>query len=349
MITTLEQLLDKSLAYDSKKSDYTFPKEEVFFDGDCNIVVPTGGWDAILEGNGGGSTRLPLTDWALSQVCDKLGPPPASYMRNCPPELRARNLEHWRTNPTKDGRPWFIREYEGKCRAILSDAYTPIPNSRYLKALIDVVEDTPYEISRPYVDPDRMFVRLCVQTSNLSNLGPDEKGKGGNYGIGFQSSNGETGGHMLYLRPYTKRISCDNSIIYDDERLEIKHIHHTPSFVFGAIKEWAGKALRIAQDRLDKIVEAELERIPSFGSVVAKLAENNKWNDDTKNLIMIGCEGNQSRMGLVNGISYAGRWLEDADPEESLALELFSGAVLMNEKNFVTQLAANVDRAERRN
>ncbi|MCA8939126.1 MAG: hypothetical protein KDB07_04935, partial [Planctomycetes bacterium] len=72
-----------------------------------------------------GHRRLVLKDTALAQLAAKLNVP-ASYLRRCPPELLAQNINHWLQQD--DNRELLLRCDGDQARAVLSPRYQRVDN-----------------------------------------------------------------------------------------------------------------------------------------------------------------------------------------------------------------------------
>jgi hypothetical protein len=298
------------------------------------MALPVEDWIAAITGSlTNKESTFELTDWSLSQVCNKLGPTPLAYMRACPPNLRATNLNHWLANPHNNGGDWFIRTDGERVRAVLSTQYTPIANTQVLQSAVDVIGDVKHRLSRPVVTPD--YMNLTILVNENGGHGPD-----GNYGIGARITNGETGNRAVRVDPVIKRDSCDNSIAITDGGWEQRHVHVSPAFIFGAIKEKLGMAVRLSVEALDAIVRAEAINIPNFGDVVDELARDKGLTEATADLIKVGSEGALNRMGIVNGLSFAAKEVDDHDL--TYELENLAGAILVQGDNVFAQRVMEV-------
>ena len=78
-----------------------------------------------------------------------------------------------------------------------------------------------------------------------------------------------------------------------------------------------------------QVLQAEEERLPSITEFINGLAEENSWNDHVRDTILLGTEGEQTRMGVVNGLSFAAHSAENVNDDVRQMLELLSGKVLM--------------------
>lgn len=314
----IEDLHDVAVEWANQKEDFSVDTSGIRYDDDTSAMIFPGGLF--------GDVALPMNAHALWQVCDKLGPPPYSYLRNCPPDLAATNLNHWQRENHRD-REWLVRSFSGEARAVLSSGYKPIDNDHVLGIVRDILakEGLSYKLIRPYLTPDRLHLKVSVADQS-----------GGHYAIGFYVGNGEVGNAALKCRPFIQRHSCTNSIIFD-EGFSQSHVGSglTVASLRVMLKAGIGTAIAVSAQSLEEVILAEEDEIPNLTAVIDNIATVNRYNNDTKSAIAIGTEGKMTRMGLVNGLSFAAHKVEGLDQEDRIALEFFAGTVLKNESVLV--------------
>ena len=305
----LQEMLTQSQQYDLEKEDYLAPLEDVTF---------TEKGVAVKEKLFGATINLGMTDWALGQACDKLGPPPRNYMRACPDDLRATNLNHWKENKESNG-GWLVRAYQDNARAILSNGYSVLGNTEVLETMLDVMGDTPYEPVQPHISPDSVHVKLKVAGNT-----------DGNYGQGVYIGNGETGNYKLRVLPFVQRTSCTNSIIWKGGGVELRHWRIGRIDLVYTLKRFMGEALNKTQEMMDRILKAELETIPDFADYVQRFCKQSNISEVGYGVVMAGTESEDSRMALVNGLTYYAHQQED--PDTQVRLETLGADVLFGNK-----------------
>ena len=206
-VKKLSTIVKKLKEFDELKSDGTYPTGELRFDSEtCQIVAPADLFAAKVG--------YDMTDWALGQACGRLGNIPVAYMKRCPPDLRATNLNHWLGKMPED-RELFLRFYGPECRAILSKQYLPVANSDVAEGLLDIMGDG-YDIVRPYFDPHTIHLKFRTMSD------PNDD----NFGYGVYVGNGEIGNRALTVAGFIQRNSCANSIIITGENWRLVHRGH---------------------------------------------------------------------------------------------------------------------------
>ena len=328
----LEQMIETSTLYDQYKVDYIDHAREFMFN-DGAMLVPPG--NMMVEN----PPPLMLTLWAWNQVFSKLGPAvfghgsgkslPSDYLLTIPPDLLATNLNRHLNNA--NGREWMVRAFQNIGRAILSSDYSRIPNTELLQAINLAVDAEAssfpdLELVRPYIDADDL---------NLKILWKDITGT--NYGIGAYMGNGEIGNRKFRILPFIKRTSCNNSIIMNSENgLELIH-RGSPRSMMVQIKAAIGNIFNLSAGAVDLMIEAEGEKIPNFADVIEGLSEKYGWSEEITNNAMLGTEGQQTRAGLVNGVSYAARELEKSN--DQIDMEILAGTLLTMDPNKLNRIA----------
>lgn len=304
----LQELIDISKGYDAHKQDYVVNSADVLFDEHtAELIVPGNLFGAVPP--------LTMTDWALRQVCQKVGHIPASYAKDCPAWLQAINLNHWMHNVSKD---LMIRGYDQHCRGVLSAQYAPIMNTVVLEKTAQIMEDVGFYETH-YLDADTFHGKFTV----ANKPGGDNKG---GFGVGFYLGNGEIGNRAIRVCPYIQKNKCQNSIVFQDWGIEIRHYRTTPAYIFGAIKETIGKSIGLAAEAVDRFVEAEMAEIPDVTTVLDGLADKYNLSLPVKDAMLFGTEGKSTLAGIINGISYAAQQIENI--EQRIDMESLAGAIL---------------------
>lgn len=311
----LNEMLSHSRQYDEDKADFLAPLGDIEF-------TPAG--ISVTERLFGGNVQLGLTDWALQQVCDKLGPPPLEYIKRCPGELRATNLNHWLRSKGNNG-GWLVRAYKDNARAVLSKDYSVLQNTEVLETLGTVLGEAIYQVVQPIITPDETHLKLRI-TENTD----------GSYGQGVYVGNGETGNRMLRILPFVQRTSCTNSIIWKEGGIELRHWKLGRGDLVFTLKRHMTEALGRTQEIMERILLAETEQLPDFALYVNKFCEKNHLSEVGYGVIMSGTEGQTSRMALANGLSYYAHTQDNLDLQ--LRLEAMSADVLFGRAKEPAQL-----------
>ena len=79
---------------------------------------------------------------------------------------------------------------------------------------------------------------------------------------------------------------------------------------------------------LDNVVAAETDNIPDIADIVADISKRKGFSNQLQADILMGTEGERTRMGLVNGLSFAAHASEELPVETRIGLEILAGALL---------------------
>ncbi len=332
----LDQLIRRSKVYDESKKNFG-PVEPIFFEftekhGDNSSMLLPHTELLSSEHKCAETSTYALTDHAFSQVCRRLGAVawpgsqrslPADYLMACPPDMRAKQLNYWRAGVTPD-RKWFVRTYEDTCRAVLTDRYSTVDVTETLEWIQQALDSKPnpdgYEIMRPVVTPDVMYLRIGQRNVDTGN--------GQMYAMGAFVMTGETGNRGIAAYPFIQRHSCTNSIYvpldawsFSSNHIGNRHILRS-LFISSIFRAFEGAVLA-----LDKLLDAENRVIDNFTEHVDNLVKECGWTTVVRDQILLGSEGGGSLFHLVNGITSASQKVRSVDVR--VDMELFAGSLLI--------------------
>jgi len=328
-MSIISQYVDKSAEYDSHKADYSEFVRNLHFDEAARLVIPAQMFGQVPP--------LTPTPWAWNQVFSKLGPAvfgkgcnktlPSDYLLAIPPDLLAENLN--RHIQSANGAAWLVRGYDAGARAVVSEGFTTIANTELLEILDGVVDQNPtadFRAVRSSVSPDDLNIRTIWKDTG-----------GGNYGIGVYIGNGEIGNRRLRIYPLIQRHSCENSIIIEHDK-GIEFVHRGNKITkMVLVKSVIAELFGVAAEVLEKMIEAESQQIPDFADVLGGLAIKYGWDDSTRTAVTLGTEGQQTRAGIVNGVTYAAHTVEKFTPNETADMEILGGRLLLAPENLFRQ------------
>lgn len=314
---TLQEMVAQSRLMDDHKRDERIFNHAVKFEGDNTLNLIVGGDDFPVA--------YPVAQSARPQLVTKIKPRnmpqiPTRYFDCASPALQAAMLNEY-TRELSGNRQWFGRFYRDELRAWLSPTYAPIPNTDVLQIASDFVDDahgTAYKLVRPRLDANAMYAKVTVADTD-----------GGNFAIGFVVSNDEIGGGSLSVEPFIQRHSCTNSTVWAQNSLRMTHQYHHVEAMKTAVADAIATAIQAAPEMVAKVAIAARQVMPSFRQVVDTVVKDHNLSQADRDLILMGTEGEHTRMGLVNGISYAAH-ATDHSTEKTRRLERLAGSWLMS-------------------
>lgn len=189
-------LVDEAQCIKEHSEDFMLPVDNVrdaFFDAEqCKLVYTA---NEILR-------KKPLTDFALSQLCSKIGVP-VRYINACLENrkfnLAEKNINAWLSSY---GKGLFIRECYDKIRGILSNRYSVLD----VPDILEVLSDVPFDEVRGYfIDPERFSVRL-VQSEKMNIAGED-------LFAGIEVDSSDVGRSALSVRFFIYKFACSNGLV----------------------------------------------------------------------------------------------------------------------------------------
>lgn len=156
-------------------------------------------FDAINIGN----DTHPLRPAAQNSIANRLGIP-AHYLRKCPEDIQALNLNHWITKEQNED--LFFRFDNEDVRAIFTPRYIPTDNISILEELVglDYAPETPVHCSL-----DGEFMSLSIPDGNRTF----EVTPGDRMTPGISLSNSEVGLASLSIAAFVLRLKCTNGMI----------------------------------------------------------------------------------------------------------------------------------------
>lgn len=245
--------------------------------------------------NDGSSKTMRREDWQTMQT-------------RFPKQFAAIMNEVMAQHAQGDNRDLLVRTYAGNVRAVFTDLYGMVDNTDMLEALHttlgQAVDKLPeMRLVRSQVTPDDLLVQVVWK--NVDHTNPDTGKNDKNYGVGVAIRNGETGGSGVKVLPMIWRHSCTNSIfVQDDRAINLRHAGQRNALM-ATIRVAMTQMLPIAAEALEKIYQAELEALPDLADVINGFAKEYKWSDEVTDAVKLGTEGKATKMGVINGITYA--------------------------------------------
>jgi hypothetical protein len=322
----IKHLVERSKKFDEGKSDYGPAPVKGNF-----MMSSFGDLDTGPTLVDGGGTK-PMTEHAFRQMCGRLGTVawpgrsrslPATYLLTCPAYLRADNINHW-IGETPSDTEWFIREYDGTIRAVLTNRYSVVDITETLEWIDEALKSggqDSVELVQTTVSPDVMHVKVLFQNIEVKGNGDAP------YAIGGYFTNGEIGNRRMGAYPLVQRHACTNSIIIPDDRFSWDHIHTGSRMLMKRLFiDSIFGVLEGAVEALDRLLMAQ-EPMPSFKQHLDDLVSDKGWSLEQRDSILLGTEGYESLFGLVQGVSAMANTIDD--PDERADIQLAAGKVLL--------------------
>lgn len=366
-LVTVDKMIAKSEEYDLAKRDYKGGSECFSFtdDGKMQFIGVTQQLKGLTITDE--SAPLGFTDYAFGQLLERMSRP---YFGNTQPATKLMRREDWETMrrnypvqfasimndvlskyaaKTRNS-GLLMRTYDETIRAMFTSLYGIVDNTEMLKAVHSVLSESASELPglrvvRSEVTPDDMLLQVVWKNVDSPNADANRPGDGfslgeGSYGAGFLVRNGETGRNGISITPAIWRGPCTNSIFLKTEQaFAMRHVG-TSADLLATIKVSTYKMLPMMDKALQMAFEAEVQQLPSIADVINGFAKEYKWSDKVKSSVLLGTEGRHTKMGLVNGVSYAAHAATGGNTDLMVDMSTLAGAMLMQPVSYFEKRAA---------
>ena len=277
--------------------------------------------------------KMPVSDWALSQVCSKLGIPGA-YIAKCyddvaAGELAAENINYWMMRTASDASRTpraMIRTYQGMVDGFLSTRYTPFDSDQILDVMgceMGSALTDDYCLKGSYISDERLHLRLVESNAIV----PDDD----LFGAIFIDSS-DVGRRMLTITYGIWKQVCTNGLIVCKAGGALfvqRHINITAEEFAVGLQQALSCIPSIRQKAIEMIAAAKGKQV-DFSDVNA-LAEtirhqiviDRKTAENVINLALT--RYGTSQWGLINAIT---EQAQEYSLDERIRLEQAAGALL---------------------
>ena len=339
-LTTLDDVFDRAVELDLYKHDHVTEAKALMFNDQARLVMPQHNTPI------GSIPPVSLTEHAYRQMFDKLGPSvfgkgsnktlPFDYLialKDRYPNLLAAVLN--RHLADGNGSRWLVRGNGDQARAILDGDYPRIgerdgmyENTWLVNVARQMVDRETgggkfpgFGLINPSISGDNLHLKMAWY---------DRETPDGSYKVGNYLGNSETGQGRYKVYPFIMRNSCTNSIILQTAHgVSLTHTAKREASIRTVILEALGAVLRPADDLVDMMIAANEQTLSSFTEIVGGIAAEKGWGDPFKSLVIYGTEGRDTRMALVNGVSYAAHVAKGLSDDRRVELEQLAGTLLV--------------------
>lgn len=322
---TMTEIRDTVYEYESQKKDYRVDVRDLELNENRQLVVPTS-W---------GKCPMNAEQLAWSQLFKRVGetvrgkgfPNELFSDRNTIPNdmlqgVMNHNIQRMKGTRLQD---WLVRTSGDEIRSVMTTRYQKELSNKWLvDCIFEAYQDGKFKGTRlternVWIDRDTM--RFSIECRDLP------VGNDGIWSMGVDIFNNETGQGRIGIQPFTKRTSCDNSKVLTGGYLRSHFLEEGSLFRTKMIAiEAMRQAFGVAVEWADKIARTQYEQLDDFDKYVENICKANGFSDDIKNGMFKGCEGQNTRLGLSNALSYAGTHVAN-EFGEAYKLQTMAGAV----------------------
>lgn len=274
----------------------------------------------------------PLSPWALSQLCIKLGIP-TRYIYKCieagQTDLVAENINSW-LNEYKGS--LLLREYKNEIRGVLSNRYCAFDAPNIIETLNEVSSSTgEYDIKGYYLSPERLHLRFTETTPMRIN--------NETLFCGFTVDSSDVGRKTLTISFFVYRQVCTNGLCvskFNDVLYSQKHMRiSTAEFSAGVKASFMllPELKELAEKELNKSMQTKapftIDLSPASEELVGKVQNSVDVSEETASKIINIWDNvygfDNSLWAYVNAITEVAR---DMTLENRLTLERRAGVIL---------------------
>lgn len=273
----LQSILDGLHTELETKQDLMIDPRELWMSDEGKLITPA---------NPGIDLNHHTTDWALGQLASKIDAGlPIRYLRKCPPELQAENVNHWLGEMQKDNReraPWMFRTQGKMVRGILSERYSPFDDHEILDVLNQMLGKGNVDTAWWHRDDGGFHLRMTFEDLTTT-VGKLHDGTPDVHKVGIHVENSEVGKKSLKITPVVYRLICSNGMMgwaTDGDIFKQRHLYLKPHEMYGRVTEAVGQALRVGDGAIEKLREAKETHIKDPLDVIKQLSEKNKYSKE---------------------------------------------------------------------
>jgi hypothetical protein len=258
----------------------------------------------------------PMRPIAQQSIANRLGIP-IQYLRKCPPEVQAYNMNHWIKEEKNE--QLFVRFDGEEVRAVFTPRYQPIDNFEVLERLdsLGYPSETPVQCHL-----DSEFMNLSIldgkQTFSLN---------GDRITPGISVSNSEVGLACLSIVAFLLRLICTNGLIAKTEvHASYKHVSLKVFKEFPKVVENVGLELARKREQLRISTESMVDN-PTI--TMENFNRQFQLNKAEKEAVEWGWsrESGYTMFSLVNAYTRASQF-EGLSAESSYRLQRTGGMIL---------------------
>jgi len=234
-ITKLGDVADRVDKLSKNCFDQTIPVKDISFDSLDTVNI--------------GSEKHEMRGMAQRSFCYRLGTP-HQYLRKCPVELQAENLNHFIKKEKNEN--LFFRFNGNDVRSLFTEKYVPIDNFEVLERIYALGYKDNSEV-QCYLDDEFMSLNI-LDSKKKFNINGDS------FKPGISFSNSEVGLSSLSISAYIMRLICTNGLVSKtDLSKSYKHVSGKVLEMFPTILEGLSSELTLNKDKYKLSLESPVD------------------------------------------------------------------------------------------
>ena len=272
-----------------------------------------------------GDESLPMSDLAIGHLCGKLKVPSRYFNRIVDfgmKEFAADNINLW-LEDQKDNREFFLREYDGRIRGVLSGSYSVYDAPEILKTVAEVFDLNEFKLKGSFINEERLHLRL-IESTMLDIDGEDLYA-----GISLDSS--DVGRSGLSVKFFIWKQVCTNGMVIAKSSANLfkqKHIGIDHEDFAAGLTEGLETFYNL-KDEIARSIE-ETSKIPvnaDLEELIEEVKTATKLSDEAAEKVveLMQVKYAPTRWGLINGITEVA---QEYSLERRIELETIAGSML---------------------
>jgi len=255
---------------------------------------------------------------AKQSICYRLGIP-IQYLRRCPADIQAYNMNHWIKQERNE--ELFFRFDEGDVRAVFTPKYVPVDNFEVLERLdsMGYGPDTPVQCSL-----DAEFMSLSIPDGKKTFLINGDEMR-----PGISISNSEVGLAALGVAAFILRLVCTNGLIAKTEINNTSYRHVSGKILneFPDVIKKVAYAVEGQRKQLRISIESRVDNPPATIEIFNRQFQLGNQEKDAVNKWAWPIEAGNTMFNIVNTYTRAAQFKE-LSSESSYKLQKVAGNIL---------------------
>jgi hypothetical protein len=301
-LTTLGKVFDRVDEMSSKCYDQNIDVPDISFD-NLDVLRIAG-------------VPHPVRSVAQRSISNRLGIP-YPYLRRCPPDVQAMNLNHWVTKERNDK---LLFRFDGlDVRAVFTTKYIPVDNFEVLERL-DSLKYGPETEVQCHLDPEFMSLSIPDGAKAFDINGDKFK-------PGISISNSEVGLASLSISAFVLRLICTNGLVSkSDVSASYRHVSTKILTEFPQILEKVSYELGVQKSQFKLSMESPVDNPES---TLASFNRQFGLNAPEKEAVEWAwqIEMGATMFNVVNTYTRAAQW-DELSAESSFRLSRVGGNIL---------------------
>lgn len=314
---SLGDIFNEVLKQSENNKDIIVDPYELKMGGNGRLYIPGTSVDDSLG--------FELNDWSLGQLASKANIP-VRYLRKCPSQLQAVNVNYWLRTAEDNKSDWMLRARQlnkldpkagGLVRGIMTEKYSPFDDHEILEIINKIlgVKDNSYTINWFHRDDTGFHLRITFEDLTTT-IGETIDGSPDIHKVGLHITNSEVGKSSIRITPMVWRLVCTNGLMgwREEGAFSQRHVGLRPQEMYGRVSEAIAGGLKLGAEMVETLRASREFDIEDPFEVIDQISKDFKYSEQlTEKLKESFMEDNsKSAFGVVQAMTRAAQHY-DAD------------------------------------